>query len=112
MDVFEAVRAAREVNGVPGAAVGVLEEGNERHDAHGRTSLENPLEVTPETRLLSESLRILVTHECVRSSKFGLRMAIGITVICGLPFALASQPKRWQYPQYWQGPNFDPSGLV
>src|SRR6476661_3037805 len=50
MDVFEAVRAAREVTGVPGAAVGVLEEGTERHDAHGRTSLENPLEVTPETR--------------------------------------------------------------
>src|SRR6478752_4227577 len=67
---------------------------------------------TPVTRLPSLSLSTLVTHECVRSSKFGLRMAIGITVICGLPLALASQPKRWQYPQYWQGPNFDPSGLV
>jgi len=50
MDVFEAVRAAHEVNGVPGAAVGVPQEGTERHDAHGRTSLANPLEVTPETR--------------------------------------------------------------
>jgi hypothetical protein len=38
----------------------------------------------------------LVTHARVRSSKFGLRMAIGITVMWGLPLAFASQPKRWQ----------------
>jgi len=50
MDVFEAVRAAREENGVPGIAVGVLEDGVERHEAYGVTSVENPLEVTPETR--------------------------------------------------------------
>ena len=37
-----------------------------------------------------------MTQECVRSSKFGLRIAIGITVIWGLPLALASHPKRWQ----------------
>jgi hypothetical protein len=30
----------------------------------------------------------------------------------GLPFAFASQPKRWQKPQYWQAPNRAPSGLV
>ena len=48
------------------------------------------------TRLPSESLSTLVTQELVRSSKFGLRIAIGITVMCGLPLALASQPKRWQ----------------
>jgi hypothetical protein len=39
-------------------------------------------------------------------------MAIGITVISGLPLALASQPKRSQKPQYSQAPNFEPSGLV
>jgi CubicO group peptidase (beta-lactamase class C family) len=50
MDVFEAVQAAREEHGVPGVALGVLEEGAERHEAYGVTSVENPLEVTPETR--------------------------------------------------------------
>jgi CubicO group peptidase (beta-lactamase class C family) len=50
MDVFEAVRAAREEHGVPGVAVGVLEEGAERHEAYGVTSVENPLDVTPDTR--------------------------------------------------------------
>src|SRR5712691_7589635 len=46
---------------------------------------------------------------CVRSSKFGLRIAIGMTVICGLPLAFASQPKRWQWPQYWQAPKREPN---
>jgi CubicO group peptidase (beta-lactamase class C family) len=50
MDVFDAVRAAREENGVPGVAVGVLEGGAERHEAYGVTSVENPLDVTPDTR--------------------------------------------------------------
>ena len=50
MDVFEAVQAAREEHGVPGVAVGVLEEGAERHGAYGVTSIENPLDVTPDTR--------------------------------------------------------------
>ena len=50
MDVFEAVRAAREEHGVPGVAVGVREDGVERHEAYGVTSIENPLDVTPETR--------------------------------------------------------------
>ncbi len=50
MDVFEAVQAAREQHGVPGAAVGVLEDGVERHEGYGVTSVENPLEVTPATR--------------------------------------------------------------
>ncbi|HJQ50507.1 MAG TPA: serine hydrolase domain-containing protein [Gaiellaceae bacterium] len=50
MDVFEAVQAAREQYGVPGVAVGVLEEGVERHEGYGVTSVANPLEVTPETR--------------------------------------------------------------
>jgi CubicO group peptidase (beta-lactamase class C family) len=50
MDVFDAVPAAREEHGVPGVAVGVLEEGAERHEAYGVTSIENPLEVTPDTR--------------------------------------------------------------
>jgi CubicO group peptidase (beta-lactamase class C family) len=50
MDVFDAVPAAREEHGVPGVAVGVLEEGAERHEAYGVTSVENPLGVTPDTR--------------------------------------------------------------
>lgn len=50
MDVFEAVRAQREELHVPGVAVGVLHDGNERHEGFGVTSVENPLEVTPETR--------------------------------------------------------------
>lgn len=50
MDVFEAVEAAREQHGVPGVAVGVLEEGEEQHQSYGVTSIENPLEVTPDTR--------------------------------------------------------------
>jgi CubicO group peptidase (beta-lactamase class C family) len=48
--VFEAVQAAREQHGVPGVAVGVLEDGAERHEAYGATSVENPLDVTPDTR--------------------------------------------------------------
>jgi hypothetical protein len=58
------------------------------------------------------SFSTFVTHACVRSSKFGLRIAIGMTVMCGLPFAFASQPKRWQKPQYWHAPNRAPSGFV
>ena len=50
MDVFEAVQAAREEHGVPGVAIGVLEDGVERHEAYGVTSIENPLDVTPDTR--------------------------------------------------------------
>lgn len=50
MDVFEAVQAASEREGVPGVAVGVLEDGVERHEAYGVTSVDNPLEVTPDTR--------------------------------------------------------------
>jgi len=68
--------------------------------------------VTPVTRLPLESFSTLVTHACVRNSKFGLRIAIGITVISGLPLAFASQPKRSQKPQYWHAPNLAPSGLV
>src|SRR5215218_1701823 len=68
--------------------------------------------VTPVTRLPLESFNTLVTHECVRNSKFGFFIAIGITVMCGLPLAFASQPKRSQNPQYWHAPSFEPSGFV
>jgi CubicO group peptidase (beta-lactamase class C family) len=50
MDVFVAVQAACEEHGVPGVALGVLENDVERHEGYGVTSLENPLEVTPDTR--------------------------------------------------------------
>ena len=49
MDVLEAVRAQRKKLGVPGVAVGVLQDGDEWHEGFGVTSVENPLEVTPET---------------------------------------------------------------
>ena len=48
--LVDAVQAAREEHGVPGVAVGVLEDGAERHEAYGVTSVENPLDVTPDTR--------------------------------------------------------------
>ena len=51
---------------------------------------------TPVTRLPLGSFRTFVTQVLVRNSKFGFFMAIGITVMCGLPLAFASQPKRWQ----------------
>jgi len=50
MDVFEAVQDARAEHGVPGVTVGVWEDGAERHEAYGVTSIENPLDVTPDTR--------------------------------------------------------------
>jgi CubicO group peptidase (beta-lactamase class C family) len=50
VDVFDAVSARREELGVPGVAVGVLQGGEERHIGLGVTSIDNPLEVTPDTR--------------------------------------------------------------
>jgi CubicO group peptidase (beta-lactamase class C family) len=50
VDVFEAVRAKKEEMRVPGVAVGLLQDGEERHEGFGVTSVDNPLEVTPETR--------------------------------------------------------------
>jgi CubicO group peptidase (beta-lactamase class C family) len=50
VDVFEAVRARREELQVPGVAVGILRDREERHECFGVTSVENPLPVTPETR--------------------------------------------------------------
>jgi CubicO group peptidase (beta-lactamase class C family) len=50
VDVFEAVRARQEELRVPGVAVGVLQGGKERHEGFGVTSVDNPLEVTPDTR--------------------------------------------------------------
>lgn len=50
MDLFAAVDAARKQHQVPGVAVGVLADGEERHEGFGVTSVDNPLEVTPDTR--------------------------------------------------------------
>lgn len=50
MDLFGAVRAAQEEHRVPGVAVGVLRDAEERHEGFGVTSVDNPLEVTPHTR--------------------------------------------------------------
>jgi CubicO group peptidase (beta-lactamase class C family) len=50
VDVFEAARAKQEEFRVPGIAIGLLQDGEERHEAFGVTSLDNPLDVTPDTR--------------------------------------------------------------
>lgn len=74
MDVFEAVEAAREEHGVPGVAVGVLEDGLERHEAYGVTSIENPLDVTPDTRFQIGSITktFLGTAVCELVARGGL----------------------------------------
>jgi len=48
-DVREAVEAAIAETATPGAALGLLHEGEERFAGLGVTSVENPLEVTPQT---------------------------------------------------------------
>ena len=65
MDVFEAVRARHKELGVPGVAVGVLQDGQERHGAFGITSVENPLDVTPETRFQIGSISKTFTGTAV-----------------------------------------------
>jgi CubicO group peptidase (beta-lactamase class C family) len=65
MDVFEAVQAASEEHGVPGLSVGVLEDGVERHEGYGVTSIENPLEVTPDTRFQIGSITKTFTGTAV-----------------------------------------------
>ena len=65
MDVFEAVGARREELGVPGAAVGTLADGDERHEAFGVTSVENPLDVTPDTLFQIGSISKTITGTAV-----------------------------------------------
>lgn len=65
MDVFEAVQAAREEHGVPGLSVGVLEDGVERHEAYGVTSVENPLEAASDTRFQIGSITKTFTGTAV-----------------------------------------------
>ena len=49
MDLFAAVEQTMVEHHVPGVAVGVLADGEERHEGFGVTSVDHPLEVTPET---------------------------------------------------------------
>ncbi|HST24849.1 MAG TPA: serine hydrolase domain-containing protein [Gaiellaceae bacterium] len=65
MDVFDAVRARMEELHVPGVAVGVLEDGEERHEGFGVTSVDNPLEVTPDTRFQIGSISKTFTGTAV-----------------------------------------------
>jgi CubicO group peptidase (beta-lactamase class C family) len=65
MDVFEAVRARQEEMRVPGVAVGVLQDGEERHEGYGVTSVDNPLDVTPETRFQIGSISKTFTGTAV-----------------------------------------------
>ena len=48
-DICSAVRGAMEETQTPGVAVGLLHEGEEHVASFGVTSLENPLDVTPDT---------------------------------------------------------------
>ena len=48
-DVRAAVEAAIEESDTPGVAVGLLHDGEEHRAAYGVTSVENPLDVTPDT---------------------------------------------------------------
>jgi CubicO group peptidase (beta-lactamase class C family) len=48
-EIVEVARASMEEHSVPGAALGILSEGEEEVAALGVTSIENPLEVTPDT---------------------------------------------------------------
>ena len=65
MDLFEAVRSRQEELRVPGVAVGVLQNGEERHEGFGITSVENPLDVTPETRFQIGSISKTFTGSVV-----------------------------------------------
>jgi CubicO group peptidase (beta-lactamase class C family) len=65
VDLFEAVRARQEELRVPGVAVSVLQDGEERHEAFGVTSVENPLDVTPETRFQIGSISKTFTGTAV-----------------------------------------------
>jgi len=65
VDVFEAVRAKQEEMRVPGVAVGVLQDGDERHEGFGVTSVDNPLPVTPDTRFQIGSISKTVTGTVV-----------------------------------------------
>ncbi len=65
MDLFEAVRSRQEELRVPGVAVGVLQDGEERHEGFGITSVENPLDVTPETRFQIGSISKTFTGSVV-----------------------------------------------
>jgi CubicO group peptidase (beta-lactamase class C family) len=65
MDVFDAVSARQEELRVPGVAVGVLQDGEERHETFGVTSVDNPLDVTPETRFQIGSISKTFTGTAV-----------------------------------------------
>jgi CubicO group peptidase (beta-lactamase class C family) len=55
-DVGAAIRESMEETGTPGVAVGMLHEGKEHVTGFGVTSVENPLEVTPETLFQTGSI--------------------------------------------------------
>ena len=60
-DVYAAVEAAVEETATPGTAIGLVHEGEEHAAGIGVTSVENPLEVTPETLFQIGSITKTVT---------------------------------------------------
>lgn len=65
MDVFDAVHARQEELRVPGVAVGLLQDGEEQNQGFGVTSVDNPLEVTPDTRFQIGSISKTFTGTAV-----------------------------------------------
>ena len=119
VDVFEAVQAAREEHGVPGVAVGVLDGGVERHEAYGVTSIENPLEVTSETRFQIGSISKTVTGTAVMYLVAEGRLDLDLPVREYLPelrFADADATERatmrhlLSHTGGWVGDYFDDTG--
>ena len=60
-DVYAAVEAAVEETATPGTAIGLVHDGEEHAAGIGVTSVENPLEVTPETLFQIGSITKTVT---------------------------------------------------
>ena len=60
-DVYAAVEAAVEETATPGTAIGLVHDGEEHTAGIGVTSVENPLEVTPETLFQIGSITKTVT---------------------------------------------------
>lgn len=75
-DIVEVARSAMEELSVPGVALGVLSEGEEETAALGVTSIENPLDVTPDTLFqigsITKTFTATAVMRLVEQGKLGL----------------------------------------
>ena len=119
MDVFQAVRARQEELRVPGVAVGVLREGEERNEAWGVTSVDNPLQVTPETRFqigsISKTFTGTAAMELVADGSLDLDRPV-LSYLPDLALADAAATERvtmrhlFAHTGGWAGDYFDDTG--